>query len=230
MQPKNVAIRKRTQVAMTNKFMFIWVAVASVLFGFALVASIFLAQMSFYNEKVLAEKQKTITNLDNNKKAVTDLESNVRILDTNQLLMSLKSQPDDRAVQVILDALPSDANSSALGASVQNKLLSGIEGLSLISLQVDPVVGVESSSSSSSYDSSTSSASQYVINFRFSVSGNETALKKALSNLEASIRTIDIVSLKIEGRDTEHSIMTVQARSYYEPAQAVELKDKVIKS
>ena len=132
MQPKNVAIRKRTQVAMTNKFMFIWVAVASVLFGFALVASIFLAQMSFYNEKVLAEKQKTITNLDNNKKAVTDLESNVRILDTNQLLMSLKSQPDDRAVQVILDALPSDANSSALGASVQNKLLSGIEGLSLL--------------------------------------------------------------------------------------------------
>lgn len=230
MQPKNVAIRKRTQVAMTNKFMFIWVAVASVLFGSALVASIFLAQMSFYNEKVLAEKQKTITNLDNNKKAITDLESNVRVLDTNQLLIGLKSQPDDRAVQVILDALPSDANSSALGASVQNKLLSGIEGLNLISLQVDPVAGVESSSNNSSYGSSTSSASQYVINFRFSVSGNETALKKALSNLEASIRTIDIVSLKIEGRDTEHSIMTVQARSYYEPAQVVELKDKVIKS
>ncbi len=229
MQPKNVAIRKRTQVDMTNKFMFIWVAGASVLFGFALVASIFLSQMSFYNEKVLSEKQKTITTLDNNIKAVSGLEDNVRALDANQSLMSLKAQPDDRAVQVILDALPSEANSSALGASIQNKLLSGIDGLSLISLQVDPVVGIESSGGGSSYESS-SSVSQYAISFRFSASGSEVALKKALSNLEASIRAIDIVSLKIEGQDAEHNVMTVQARAYYEPAQAVELKDKVVKS
>ncbi len=229
MQPKNVAIRKRTQVAMTNKFMFIWVAGSSILFGFALVASIFLAQMSLYNEKVLAEKQKTITTLDNNIKAVSGLEDNVRALDANQALMSLKAQPDDRAIQVILDALPSEANSSALGASIQNKLLSGIDGLSLISLQVDPVVGIESSGGGSSYESS-SSVSQYAINFRFSISGGEVALKKALSNLEASIRAIDIVSLKIEGQDAEHSVMTVQARAYYEPSQVVGLKDKVVKS
>lgn len=228
MKPQNTAIRKRTQIIMTNKLMFLWVAGASILFGFGLVASIFLAQMSLYNEKVLAEKQKTITTLDGNIKSMPGLEDNVRALDANQLLMGLRAQPDDRAVQVILDALPSDANSSALGASIQNKLLAGIDGLSLISLQVDPVAGIESSASDNSY-SSGSTASSYAINFRFSVSGSEVALKNALLKLESSIRTIDIISLKIEGSSSQNSTMTVSASAFYEPAQTIELKDKVIK-
>jgi hypothetical protein len=227
MKPQNITIRKRTQIIMTNKIMFLWVAGASVLFGFGLVASIFLAQMSLYNEKVLAEKQKTITTLDNNISSVTGLEDNVRALDANQLLINLKAQPEDRAVQVILDALPSDANSSALGASIQNKLLSNIDGLSLISLQVDPVAGVESSATNSS--SYGSSISQYSINFRFSVSGTEAALKNALLKLESSIRSINIISIKIEGSSTQDSTMTVNAVAFYEPAQTISLTDKVIK-
>lgn len=228
MKPQNTAIRKRTQIVMTNKMMFLWVTGASVLFGFGLVVSIFLAQMSLYNEKVLAEKQKTVTTLDNNINVVSGLEDNVRALDANQLLMNLKAQPEDRAVQVVLDALPSDANSSALGASIQNKLLANIDGLSLISLQVDPVAGVESSSGSGSL-SSGSAASSYAINFKFSVSGGEAALKNALLKLESSIRTIDITSLKIEGGSSQDSTMTVSARAFYEPAQKLELTDKVVK-
>ena len=50
MQPKGVAIRKRTQIAMANRAMFLWVAGVSVVFGFALVGSIFLNQMLLFNE------------------------------------------------------------------------------------------------------------------------------------------------------------------------------------
>jgi hypothetical protein len=228
MATKNLAIRKRAQVLVTNKTMFLWVAITSVLFGVAIVVSVFLVQMSIYNEKVLSEKQKTITTLTNNQNSISALEDNIRALDANQSLIDLKAQSDDRAIQVILDALPSDANSSALGASIQNKLLYGIKDLTLISLQVDPVAGVESSSASQSLVSSVSAVSPYVINFKFSVSGSETALKEALKRLEASIRTIDVVSLKIEGQNNNNT-MTVRARAFYEPAQTVDLKDKVVK-
>jgi hypothetical protein len=139
MQPKLVAIRKRTQIASANRMMFLWVAGVSVVFGVSLVAVIFLAQIIVFNERVLFEKSKTVSTLDSNYKNVTEkdgLEDKVRVLDTNQALIDSKAKPDDQAIQVILDALPSDANSLALGASLQNKLLFGINGLTIDSLQV----------------------------------------------------------------------------------------------
>jgi hypothetical protein len=188
-------------------------------------------QMLFFNERVLQAKNQTISTLDTDNGNVKGLQDQVNVLNTNQALISVKAKPDDQAVQVILDALPSDANSLALGASLQNKLLFGINGLTLDSLQVDPVVGIESLSDNNSVVDASATAlpnSQNQITFRFSVNGDETALKQALVNLENSIRTIDITSLKIESQGTTR-MMTVQARAFYEPARDVKLKDEVIK-
>jgi len=214
MQPKAVAIRKRTQILKANRTMFIWVACASALIGFALVVCIFLVQMLLYNERVLAEKDKTVSVLKANNLNVVELQNQVRALDANQALIDAKARPEDRAIQVILDALPSEANSLALGASLQNKLLIGV---TLSSLQVDSVV-----------KSSTSSTKKTEILFRFSVSGNEAVLKQTLNNLERSIRTIEIISIKVESQGAAR-VMTVQAKAFYEPARVVELKDKVVK-
>ena len=230
MQPKDAALRKRTQIARANRVMFLWVAGVSILFGFALVGSIFLTQMLLFNERVLQEKDRIVAILKSNNSNVQELESQIRVLDTNQALIDSKASSDDRAIQVILDALPSDANSLALGASIQNKLLANITGLTLNSLQVDPVVGIESLTSDASVQNVSSAlpSSQNEIAFRFSVSGNETALKQVLLNLELSIRTIDVISLKIEGQGST-SVLSVQARAFYEPARIVQLKDKTVK-
>ena len=231
MAAKDVAMRKRTQIAKANRTMFIWVAAISVVVGFALVGSIFLAQKLFFNEKVLAEKDKTIATLKTDNNNVSALEAQVRVLDTNQALIDAKAKPTDQAIQVILDALPSDANSLALGASLQNKLLSGIDGLTLVSLQVDPVVGVETSATNPTVQNAAPIATtgdQNQITFRFSVKGSDASLKEALTRLERSIRAIDILSLKIESQGSAQ-LMTVEARAFYEPARTVTLKDKVIK-
>jgi len=229
MQTKGVAFRKRAQIAKANRVMFLWVAGVSVVFGVALVGTIFLTQMLFFNERVLQEKDRTIATLKQNNGNVKDLESQIRVLDTNQALIDVKAKPDDQAIQVILDALPSDANSLALGASLQNKLLSGINGLSLNSLQVDSVVGIESLNSDGIVDnSSVLTDTQGQITFRFSATGDETALKQALKNLESSIRTIDVTSVKIENQGKTLQL-TVEARAFYEPARVVELKDKTVK-
>jgi len=230
MQQKGAALRKRTQIAMANRVMFLWVAGVSVLFGFALVGSIFLTQKLLFNERVISEKDKTVAILKKNNENVKGLEDQIRVLDTNQALIDAKAATDDQAVQVILDALPSDANSLALGASIQNKLLAGIAGLTLNSLQVDPVIGVESLSGESSVENASvaKTGSHNEITFRFSVTGDDIALKQVLRNLELSIRTIDVISLKIEGQGSA-SVLSLQARAFYEPARVVQLKDKTVK-
>lgn len=226
MQPKDAALRKRTQIAKANRMMFGWVAGASVVFGFALVGAIFLVQMLLFNERVLQEKRNTISTLRANIGNVAELESQVRVLDTNQALISSKANPSDQTLQVILDALPAEANSLALGASLQNRLLSGINGLTVNSLQVEST-DTDSTSNEPATPNSPVVEAEYVINFSFSVTGNANALRQVLVNLERSIRTIQVLSLRIESQGNQQ-VLNVEARAFYEPARTVELKDKVV--
>lgn len=228
MKPNDTALRKRSQIAKANRTMFLWIAIASALVGFAAVASIFLAQKLIFNEKVLFEKNKTVSTLSANNKVISELQSQVRALDADASLAKVKATDTDQAIQVILDALPSDANSLALGASLQNKLLAGIDGLVLESLQVDPVLGVESLSDSNVESGSGTAAGGNEITFRFSVSGSQQALLQALTNLERSIRTIDIINLKIENQGSGQ-VMTISGRAFYEPSKVVELYDKAVR-
>jgi cell division protein FtsL len=229
-QTKEAAIRKRSQISKANRTMFFWVAGASAFVGIALVVSIFLIQKIAFNERVLAAKDETVTRLNDNNKNITELESQVRALDSNELLINAKANPGDQAIQVILDALPSEANSLALGASLQNKLLNNIPGLTLESLQVDPVAGIESLSSvnDTGITGSTGTDGQSQITFKFAASGDEAALKQVLIRLEHSIRAIDVQTLHIESQGTAR-ILSVTGRAFYEPTRIVELKDKVIK-
>lgn len=148
------------------------------------------------------------------------------MLDTNSALASAKANEGDQTIQVILDALPSDANSLALGASLQSKLLAGIPGLVVESLQVDPVVGIESLSDGAVVNAGSDSSS-YEITFQFAVSGTPEALEQVLTNLERSIRLIDVRTIRIETQGTAQ-LMTINARAFYEPARVLELTDKVV--
>ena len=228
MQSKGVALRKRTQIAMANRVMFLWVAGVSIVFGFALVGTIFLTQILLFNERVIQEKERTVATLKANNINITELKSQIKLLDTNQALMDSKVNSSDHAVQVILDALPSDYNPLALGASIQTKLLAGIPNLTLNSLPIDTATGAESSVVQTALTNSNLTDSQNEIKFSFSVVGDDAALKQVLHNLEISIRTIDVISLKIEGQGTR-SILSVQARAFYEPAQIMQLKDMKVK-
>ncbi len=232
MAEQGTAIRKRQQIARANRMMFLWVAGVSVVVGIAIVASLFLLQKAWFNEKVLAEKSKTASILTDNNKVIGELKDQVRVLNTNDALRSVMTPADSQPVQVVLDALPSDANSSALGSSLQEKFLNG-SGLTLDSLSVDPVQGVESQDSLNVQDASKSStgSGDNQITFRFSVStdvSNASAFKELLQKLERSIRAIDITSLSVETQGNR-IILAVDGRAFYEPAKTVELKDKTVK-
>lgn len=229
MATKEVALRKRQQIAKANRTMFLWVAGVSVIVGFAAVGSIFLVQKLAFNQKVINEKNNTVSVLTKNNAAVAELEENIRLLDTNEGLNSAKANPDDKALQVILEALPADANSLALGSSLQDKLMKGIDGLTLESLNVTPVAGIEVSSDGAVQDASTTvEEGQNQITFNLVASGDANALKALLERFERSIRAIDITNLVLEQANGKLT-MTIDGHAFYEPARTIELKDKVVK-
>lgn len=214
-------MRKRQQIASSSKAMFIWVAAASVVVGFAVVIGWFLSQQILFREKVITEKNRTVTILQDNNKATTGLIDNVRVLETNPALNAAKAQPNERALQVVLDALPADANTLALGASLQNRLFGSVANVKIESLSVKQPGDVTGTA--------VSHGAVQSIGFTAVVTSPDiNAIRDVQKKLESSIRTIDIDSLKIEKSDARVT-MTLQGHAYYLPERNLTLTDKVVK-
>lgn len=230
MATKETALRKRQQIARANRMMFMWVAGVSVIVGIAIVLSLFLVQKALFNEKVLAEKARTAGILVDNNAVIEDLKDEIRVLNTNEALRSSLAEGETQPIQVVLDALPADANSSALGSSLQEKFLND-PALTIESLSVDPVVGIEALGDANVQDAlTTNSDSEHQINFRFSVStgvDNASALKSLLQRLERSIRAINITMLTVETQGNR-LILSVEGHAFYEPARTVELRNETV--
>lgn len=228
-EQQTTIVRKRQQIAAANRTMFLWVAGASALVGIAAVAGVFLAQKAWFNERVLMEKQKTVSTLQKNREVISALKDQVRLMNTNQALQSAMAPGESQPIQVVLDALPSEANSSALGASLQQKLIND-PALRVDTLRVDPVVGVESDSTTAT-TGTTASGGSNTIHFVMTVSapvGQVNALHDMLQRLERSIRAINVNQLTIEGQGSRVAL-TIDADAFYEPAQTVQLNKKVVK-
>lgn len=226
-------LRKRQQIAGTSKMMFIWVAGASVIVGAALVAAIFLGEKLIFTEKVLEAKQQTASTLSDNLSKINGLKDQIRVLNTNSALQSVMTPEETDPIQVVLDALPSDANSTALGASLQQKFLN-LPGLTVQQLSVTPVSGVDGdggtgSSADSSSGSSATPTANNAIAFSFTVqAADANTVEALLKNIEKSIRTIDLTSLTLDYSSGSFTV-TAEGQAYYQPSVTVKLKDETIK-
>lgn len=218
-QPKDAALRKRQLIDQSQRKMFVWVAAASVVVGFSLVVSWFLFQNIMYKEKVLARKFDTLSTLQEDNKVAPELANNIRVFETNTALNAKKASQDDKALQVILDALPASENTFALGASIQSKLIGGADGVQLESFSVDQsAISLQVSSSGDAKP----------IMFSAAISSNSaTALYDVLHRFELSIRTIDVDQLTLEKTDTKMTL-TVKGHAFYLPAKSIQLVDKVV--
>ena len=218
-QVKDVALRKRQLIDQSQRKMFLWVAAASVIVGFSLVVAWFLFQNIMYKEKVLAKKFTTVSTLQSNNKIAPELTDNIRVLETNTALNGKKANADDKALQVILDALPASDNTFALGASVQSKLIGGTDDVQLESFSVDQSVVGKKSSASGNVKSTAFSATIS--------SESAAALYDVLHRFELSIRTIDIDSLSLEKGDTKMTL-TIKGHAFYLPAKTIQLVEKAV--
>lgn len=222
---KDVAVRKRQQIDSSRKTMFVFVAGAAFLAGIALVISIFLIQQIVFHSKVIIEKQSTIFRLDKNLESVDELKKNVRVLETNSALNSVKANSENSALQTVLDALPDNPNADAFGASIKNKFVDTVEGLTLDNLSV---TSPNSQGEESEDNNSESADSPNTLHFSLEVSGSADKLRELLTKFERSIRVIELKSFEIHTSEDKLSL-TIQGVAYYEPAQKIHLEKKVVK-
>lgn len=226
---KESSIRKRQQIFKANRMMFLWVAMASAVIGFALVISISLMQRIIYNQKVIGEKNKTYSTLANNNKKVSQLEDQIKTINySSDVLKKLRAKDSDDPIQVVLDALPSDSNRLALGSSLQNVLLANIPGSSLESMKVESTAEAGSVKKSTA-TTGTVENNSLDVTFTLKInSGSEDSIREMLTRLEKSIRTFKVTNVKIE-YSLDKMNVTVTAKAYYEPAKVVELTERVVK-
>ncbi len=225
---KDVALRKRQQIDSSKRTMFIFVAVAAFVSGMALVVSFFLVQQIWFQGRVISQKQATVNTINANLKAVDGLKDNIRLLDTNEALSSVKSSDDSSAVQAVLDALPTEPNADALGASLQVMFVGAIDGLTIESLSVTDPSDEGALTASGSDSEPESNDPNLGIGFSMSVSGSAEQLKALLARFERSIRVIKIDSLSVEA-SKDSLKMDIEGRAYYQPAYDVKIDKKVIK-
>jgi hypothetical protein len=147
------------------------------------------------------------------------------VLNTNQALLDTPRLDSTEPLSVVLDAMPSQPNSAALGASLQNKLLNG-SGVSIDSLTVNPISGVEDDGDSG--DAGTGGANEITFDFVISADANRvSALKQVLVNLQRSIRVIDVLTMDVE-QQNDKITLSVEGRAFYQPETKVELTEKAI--
>lgn len=223
---KDAALRKRQQIDSSKRTMFITVAIVGFVTGTALVVSFFLLQQILFHAKVIGAKQETLSVIKNDITTVKGLKDNVRVLDTNEALNSVRINDSSSALQSILDALPAEANADALGASLQERFIKPVEGLSIESLAVDSMnvdsLSTETNAATTTEDSSSS------IGFTLSVSGSADGLKELLARFERSIRVIKITSVDVQAGEDKLT-MNIVGKAFYEPARKVEIGTKVLK-
>lgn len=219
----SVSVGKRRRINNSKKVMFIAIASTAFITGMALVVSFFLVQQIIFYGKVIGEKQNTITTVRSNIDAVGQLAEAVRALETNAPLNTIKSSDDGSALQVILDALPTESNADALGASLQIKFVGAVNGLSLETLEIDDV-----SAQDAAGDDAEAASPYPGLGFVMSVSGSADALRELLVRFEQSIRVIRLNAVTVEA-GVDRLTMNIIGEAYYQPSQVVRLESRVVK-
>lgn len=224
MQKDSKSSNKRSLLQQTSKNMFVWVTFSSIVCSVSIVFSIILIQRILFINKVVDEKNKTVKTLKSNNDAVPALQNEIRALNSNQDLINAKARASDDALQVVLDALPTESNYAALGASFQQVLLTNTPGITVLSLGVNQAAV----SSSSGAVESKKIPGVYEMNFSFSVKGSTSALTNFLVYLEKSIRVLDTKTMSISGLGDEQ-ILNITGVAYYQPAKNIKVETKEIK-
>lgn len=216
---KLTGMKKRQQIASANKMIFVWVIVASVAISFCGVTVQFLLRQAIFTQKVISAKLETQGTLSKNLENVEKLKENVNNLLADTRLASVKANPSDTALKVVLDALPTSDDKSALGASLQQVILpkSGVTTSDLTTI-----------SQGATEDTSGTTSGTKPSTFTFAASGDYSRIKAMLSDLERSIRPMDINKLTLQSTDGVIRA-TVDGVTFYSPEQTVQLGKKTIK-
>jgi hypothetical protein len=222
--PKLTGLKKRQQIELAGRYMFIWVAVAAVAVSFCIATGQYMFSKWSYNNKILSAKYTASDTLTKNINNATELKKEVDALVANQDLASVKTDPNDTATKSILDALPTTLDPAALATSLQQAILNR-SGVTVENISVPSEVdGTGVGATTATGDSATPQEAK----FTFVVSGSYTQIRTLVHDLERTIRPIKIQGVTLNGTDANLRA-TFDAVTYYQPAKNTDAKQEVVK-
>lgn len=215
--PRLTGLKKRQQIELAGRYMFIWVVAAAVAISFCLATGQYLFSKWEYNNRVLGAKYKASDTLGKNITAANELKKQVDALVANTDLASVKTNPDDSTTKSVLDALPITNDSAALATSLQQAILNR-SGVTIESITVPAETADETPAASDPIE----------VNFSFVVSGSYDKIRTLTRDLERTIRPIKITSITMNGNDASLRV-NVDAVTYYQPAKSVNATQETVK-
>ena len=215
-------LSKRLQIDKSQATMVGFIAGAVFIVVFSLVSSKALFSQSNYQRKVIQEKEKARDTIENNVDTVGDLvHSYEQFVNTSPNMLDGNptgtGEKDGDNARLVLDALPSVYDFPAVTSSVE-KIVNDKK------LKLEEITGVDE-------EVSQKDAKESVViemPFQIVVSGSLGNIKELVKTFEKSIRPFSFTKIVLEG-DANDMKATIDMKTYYQPAKALEVKEEVVK-
>lgn len=216
---------KQVQIEKTNVRIFVAVAATVFIFMFCAVAVKALISRQAYQNKVIAARETARDQLEQNIQAASQLTESYKTFVANTPNViggdpSGTAERDGDNARVILDALPSVYDFPALTSSVEK--LATKEGL-----KIESITGTDDEVNQGGQSSNEPVAVE--LPFTVSVNGAYQNINNLILQFEKSIRPFKVTQLVFTGGENGTVDLTIDAKSFYQPAKNLEIKKEVIK-
>ncbi|MDL2363555.1 MAG: hypothetical protein QFB86_04215 [Patescibacteria group bacterium] len=217
---------KRVAISKASAQMVAVVGVASFFTVFSLFATHALFTANSYRSKVIKQKEIANKQLTVNLKSFDTLVDSYKEFDSKSpnAIGGSKTGTGDKDgnnAKIVLDALPNSYDFPALASSLEKVL--GERSYKIASITgIDDQINQEANSNSPT--------PKYVeMPFSFSVKGAKyESVKELFTTLQHSIRPIQVDKITLNGNSDDMTV-TVDARSFYQPAKNLNITKKVVK-
>lgn len=217
--PRLTGLKKRQQIEIAGRVMFVWVALAAAALSFCAATGQYLFTKWQHNNKVMSAKQQASDTLSRNIVNAKELIKEVDSLVANVPLQTVKTEDSDPNTKSVLDALPTTFDPAALATSLQQVVLSR-SSVSIDNISVPQELDVQGEEAMQPVPQE--------MPFSFIISGSYDSIKKALVDLERTIRPMKITSINLAGSDNNLRA-AVEAITYYQPAKSVEVGEETVR-
>jgi hypothetical protein len=197
-----------------NKQILSWCLIASVAVSGGLACSQFLIGKVLANSTVITTKSQTNKTLKQNVSNAHTLKADVNKLLADKTLAQLHADEGDNNFRVILDALPVTGDAAGFAASLQNVILkpAGVSITKLTAKDETQAIPVKATS-------------PQTVRFNVEMTGEYAAIKAALSNIEKSIRPVNVTSLTMAQNGLKWTAR-IAGVTYYLPEKTMQLDVK----
>lgn len=216
---------KQVQIDKTNVRIFAAIAATVFLVVFCAVATKALISRQSYQNKVIAAREEARDQLEENIQAANQLTDSYKafVANTPNVIGGNPAGTGERDgdnAKIVLDALPSVYDFPALTSSVEK--VASQEGL-----KIDSITGTDDEVNQGGQSSNEPVAVE--IPFAVSVNGTYQNINNLILQFEKSIRPFKVTKLVFTGGSSGAVDLTIDAKSFYQPAKNLEIKKEVVK-